>query len=167
MTRFRHILVPHDLSAHANRALRVAADLVAPGGELVVLHAIVPYVPATDLPVADLGAYISSAELLSGARRRLEREVTRVLGKRPTPRITIAVELDEPARCIARRSRGMDLIVIATAGRTGLSHLVIGSVAEKVVRHSPIPVLSLRPETAARLARARHQPTSPRTARRH
>jgi nucleotide-binding universal stress UspA family protein len=160
MTRFRRILVPHDFSVHANRALRVAADLAMPGGELVVLHAIMPYMPATDLPVAELGAYISPAELVSGARRRLEREVLRALGKRRTPRVTLAVELDEPLRCIMRRSRGMDLIVIATAGRTGLSHLVIGSVAERIVRHSPIPVLSLRPEVAARLARAQRASTS-------
>ena len=155
MTRFRRILVPHDFSSHATRALRVAADLAAPGGALVVLHAIPPYTPATDLPVAELGAYISPAELLSGARRRLEREVLRALGSRPTPRVTVAVELDEPLPCILRYSRGMDLIVIATAGRTGLSHLVIGSVAERIVRHSPIPVLSMRPEVAARLARHR------------
>ena len=155
---FRRILVPHDFSVHANRALRVAAQLVAPGGEIVVLHAIVPYVPTSDLPVAQLGAYISPAELVSGARRRLEREVKRSLGTRRTPRVTIAVEIAEPGQCITRRSRDMDLVVLATAGRTGLSHLVIGSVAEKVVRHSPIPVLSLRPEVAMRLARARHAP---------
>jgi nucleotide-binding universal stress UspA family protein len=160
MTRFRRILVPHDFSVHATRALRVAASLATPGGKLVVLHVIMPYMPVTDLPVAELGAYISPAELVSGARRRLEHEVVRALGKRRTPRVTIAVELDEPLRCIMRRSRGMDLIVIATAGRTGLSHLVIGSVAERIVRHSPIPVLSLRPEVAARLARASHARTS-------
>ena len=155
MTRFRRILVPHDFSDHAKHALRVAAKLIAAYGELVVLHAIMPYTPATDLPVAGLDAYVSPAELLSGARRRLEREVARALGKRHTARVTVAVELAEPVRCIMRRSRGMDLIVIATAGRTGLSHLVIGSVAERIVRHSPIPVLSLRPEVAARLARGR------------
>jgi nucleotide-binding universal stress UspA family protein len=44
----------------------------------------------------------------------------------------------------------MDVIVMATTGRTGLSHLLIGSVAEKVVRHSPVPVLTLRPEAVRR-----------------
>ena len=41
-------------------------------------------------------------------------------------------------------TRGMDAVVMSTSGRTGLSHLLIGSVAEKVVRHSPIPVITLR-----------------------
>jgi universal stress protein A len=39
----------------------------------------------------------------------------------------------------------IDLIVIATHGRTGLSHMVMGSVAERVVRHSPVPVLTVKP----------------------
>jgi nucleotide-binding universal stress UspA family protein len=39
---------------------------------------------------------------------------------------------------------GADLIVVSTHGRTGLSHLLIGSVAERVVRHAPCPVLTLR-----------------------
>ena len=151
--RFRRILVPHDFSVHASRALRFAKRLAGPGGEIVVLHAIAPYSPPTDLPVAELQAYISPPELVSAARHRLEREVRRTLGARHRRGVTIAVELAEPADAIARRARGMDLVVIATAGRTGLSHLLIGSVAEKVVRHSPIAVLSLRPEVAARLAR--------------
>jgi nucleotide-binding universal stress UspA family protein len=45
---------------------------------------------------------------------------------------------------IIAATRGMDGVVMSTSGRTGLSHLLIGSVAEKVVRHSPIPVITLR-----------------------
>jgi nucleotide-binding universal stress UspA family protein len=49
----------------------------------------------------------------------------------------------------------MDAVVMSTAGRTGLAHLVIGSVAEKVVRHSPIPVVTLRARRGRRAAKAR------------
>lgn len=45
----------------------------------------------------------------------------------------------------AAREKGCDLIVMGTHGRTGLAHLLIGSVAEKVVRKSPIPVVTVRP----------------------
>ncbi len=43
---------------------------------------------------------------------------------------------------------------MSTAGRTGLAHLLIGSVTEKVVRHSTIPVVTLRPEAARKMAKA-------------
>jgi nucleotide-binding universal stress UspA family protein len=54
------------------------------------------------------------------------------------------VVLGEPVQVILDRARGADSIVMATMGRTGLGRLLIGSVAERVVRHSPVPVLSLR-----------------------
>jgi nucleotide-binding universal stress UspA family protein len=50
-------------------------------------------------------------------------------------------------------ARGADLIVMSTMGRTGLSHLLVGSVAEKVVRHAPVPVLTLRPAGARKARR--------------
>jgi len=61
----------------------------------------------------------------------------------------VSVELlddESPSRAICRRAEeiGADLIVISTHGRAGLKHLLIGSVAERVVRHSPVPVLTLR-----------------------
>ena len=48
------------------------------------------------------------------------------------------VEIGDPYQRIIAASRGMDAIVMSTAGRTGLSHLLIGSVTEKVVRHSTV-----------------------------
>jgi len=57
-------------------------------------------------------------------------------------------------------TRGVDSIVMATAGRTGLAHLLIGSVAEKVVRHAPVPVLTVRPASTRiqkRAARGRRR----------
>ncbi|MGH7893844.1 MAG: universal stress protein [Candidatus Binatia bacterium] len=152
MTQFRRILVPHDFSAHADRALRVAADLAGPKGSLVVLHTVVPFTPITDLPPAGLATYISPDELLQGARRQLESTLRRVLRGRG-PKVTLRVEIGDPYQRIVASTRGMDLIVMATAGRTGLSHLIIGSVAEKVVRHSRVPVLTLRPDVARRSAR--------------
>ena len=49
-----------------------------------------------------------------------------------------------PAALDPELARDVDSIVMATAGRTGLAHMVIGSVAEKVVRHAPVPVLTVR-----------------------
>jgi nucleotide-binding universal stress UspA family protein len=63
------------------------------------------------------------------------------------------IMVGDPYQRIIEAARGMDAIVMSTAGRTGLSHLLIGSVAEKVVRHSPIPVVTLR--AGARKAKTR------------
>lgn len=59
---------------------------------------------------------------------------------------TVVVDDASPARALCAHAEkvGADLIVIATHGRTGLKHLLIGSVAERVVRHSTVPVLTLR-----------------------
>jgi K+-sensing histidine kinase KdpD len=53
---------------------------------------------------------------------------------------------DQPAEAITRyaTSEDVDLIVMGTQGRSGLSHLLAGSVAERVVRHAPCPVLTVR-----------------------
>jgi nucleotide-binding universal stress UspA family protein len=76
-------------------------------------------------------------------RQRLETQVKKLLGPR---RVSFEcwVLVGDPFQQIMAAARTTDLIVMATAGRTGLSHLVIGSVAEKVVRHSPAPVLTIR-----------------------
>jgi nucleotide-binding universal stress UspA family protein len=164
MIRFRRLLVPHDLSTHADRALKVAADLVGPAGELLVLHAVAPIVPAADLSGAP-GFYIPIDELVQGARDHLDRVVGRVLRGRG-PKTRIAVTVGDPYASIMERTRGMDAIVMSTVGRTGLAHLVIGSVAEKIVRHSPIPVLTLRPSAARRMASGRPTSRRPGGARR-
>ena len=152
MMRFRRLLVPHDLSAQADRALKVAAELAGPTGELLVLHAVMPVMPTADFAAAML--YVPVDELMLDADRHLRAVVTRVVGRRG-PKTRILVVVGDPYASINAHTRGMDAVVMSTLGRTGLSHLVMGSVAEKTVRHSPIPVLTLRPQAAARATRVR------------
>jgi nucleotide-binding universal stress UspA family protein len=155
MTEFRRILVPHDFSSHATSALRTAARLVEPGGQVVVLHVVVPFTPITDIPPAGIAAYISPDELVSGAKKQLARSIAKALPAKHGVRVDAKVEIGDPYQRIIHATRGMDCIVMSTAGRTGLSHLLIGSVTEKVVRHSPIPVLTLRPEAGRKAAKGR------------
>jgi nucleotide-binding universal stress UspA family protein len=64
-----------------------------------------------------------------------------------TPRaVTVAVRWDSPVEGISgyAREAASELIVIATHGRTGLSHVLLGSVAERIVREAPCPVLTIR-----------------------
>jgi universal stress protein A len=146
MNVFRRILVPHDFSRHATRALAYAAKLAkAGGGRLIVLHAIAPFAPVTAHMVGGR-TWLDEGEMVRAAHRRLERVVaSTVRGARPP--VEVRVVVGEPLQSIDAASRGADLIVMSTAGRTGLPHLLIGSVAEKVVRHARVPVLTLRPRS--------------------
>ena len=151
---FQKILVPHDFSEHATRALRLATDLAARHrGRLLVLHAITPFTPVSAFPAAEEMVWIPPADLVANERRRLDALVKRALKGRV--RADVRVIVGDPFQQIVAASRGTTLIVMATAGRTGLSHLLIGSVAEKVVRHAPVPVLTLRPGTPRARRRSR------------
>lgn len=143
---FRRILVPHDFSEHATRALKLAADLAAqPKGKVRVLHAIPPFYPVTDLAPAELTAWVPPPDLIASEKARLEKVVARTVKGEQAPAVECQVVIGDPYQRIMDAAEGMDAIVMSTHGRTGLAHLLIGSVAEKVVRHSRIPVLTLRP----------------------
>jgi nucleotide-binding universal stress UspA family protein len=148
---FRRILVPHDFSDEADQALRVAAQLASGGGgRLDVLHVIEPYYGPADLTYA---AMVPPPEsLVPEQRRDLEERVAKVLGPKG-PRVTVQVTVGHPATEIVRAAEKADTIVMATMGRTGLGHLLIGSVAEKVVRHSPVPVLTVRARSRGRASK--------------
>jgi len=153
-TLFGRILVPHAFSAPADRALRLAAELAhAARGRIVVLHVLIPY-PVTGLTPVEGIPFVPTAGLIAPARKRLEERVRRVLGRR-ADRIDVRVEVGDPTTRILEVAKRAGSIVMATEGRTGLSHLLIGSVAEKVVRHSPRPVLTLRGRTRPPAGRPR------------
>ena len=152
MTIFRRILVPHDFSDAATHALRVAVRLAKEhGGRLTILHVVTPYMPVVQLP--EVAGWISDRDIVAGAKRSLDELVRRELRGREAPPACFEVELGDPYARIVKAAAKADVIVMATEGRTGLSHLLIGSVAEKVVRHSPIPVLTVRPPAARRKQR--------------
>ena len=153
MTIFRRILVPYDFSEAATHALRVAVGLAKEhGGQLMVLHVVAPYQPVTQLP--EVGGWLTDREIIAGTKRSLDDVVHRELRGRGAPPARFQVELGDPVTRIIDAARSADSIVMSTEGRTGLSHLLIGSVAEKVVRHSPVPVLTIRPPAPRKTRRA-------------
>jgi nucleotide-binding universal stress UspA family protein len=163
MTRlFRRILVPHDFSDHATAALRVAADLAsAHHGKLTVLHVLAPFYTGPGFPPAAEIASLSSAELVADLQTDLERRVATVLRGR-TRGVTCRAVAGDPAAAIVKVARDHDSIVMATLGRTGMRRMLVGSVAEKVVRLSPVPVLTIH----AGVARTRRSAQRGRTRRR-
>ena len=137
---FRRILVPHDFSDQATVALRTAARLAKEHrGKLTVLHVLVPFYLPADVPFG----MAAPGDLIPEHRQALQRLVKKALGS-GSPPVTVRVDVGEASHRIMEASRRADSIVMATSGRTGLSHFLIGSVAERVVRHATVPVLTLR-----------------------
>jgi nucleotide-binding universal stress UspA family protein len=141
---FRRILVPHDFSAPATAALKVAVDLAERHrGRVIALHVLTPFYSGPGYPTRDEIAWTPPAQIVDDRRQRLEKLMRRAVGRR-AGRVTCRAVMGEAAPAILEAAKHADSIVMATLGRTGLTHLLIGSVAEKVVRHSPIPVLTVR-----------------------
>jgi nucleotide-binding universal stress UspA family protein len=150
---FRRILCPVDFSPASAGALQAAAALaVRHDADLTLLH--VDSVPGSAIPEAMLGLPPTLAtELSAPADRPLLEWKARAeaLGAR---RVQALRSVGSPAQeIVGMASRdAFDLIVVGTHGRTGLGHLLLGSVAEEVVRHAGCPVLTLGSQAAERLA---------------
>jgi len=147
---FRKILCPIDFSEHSLAALDVALKVTQQNDAKLYLLNVAP-VPAgaAGFQPVPMDPY-----------PLLERERQEELAKLARERIPAAVRYEtlvisgDPAERVLETARGLeaDLIVMGTHGRRGLSHLVLGSVAERVVRESLVPVLTTH--TTARIRKA-------------
>jgi nucleotide-binding universal stress UspA family protein len=156
-TLFRRILVPHDFSKPADRALKEAVALArAHGGRLIVHHAITPfYLPGDPRFGKSIDGIPNAASFIPELSGRLERNVAKAVAKTRV-RYRVHVTVGDPAAQLLEAARHADCVVMSTHGRSGLAHFILGSVAEKLVRHSPVPVLTLRVQpTAARSSEKR------------
>ena len=141
------ILVPTDGSAGAEAAARHALDLASAFESTVVVLSVVDD-GAVSSGIADVDPQIAALE--RAAREAIE-TVERLAEGSDRP-IETAIERGRPheaIRAFAERE-GVDLISMGTHGRTGLDRLLLGSVAERVVRTSPAPVLTARDGSAER-----------------
>jgi nucleotide-binding universal stress UspA family protein len=147
------VLVPIDFSPSARAALEYGTFLAGTfGADLEVLHVWEPpgYVGPDTLALLPVAKDHPGWEQ---TRTDVTREVQHFLGKsQARPRqLTVRVEAGEPSDVILQTAKadGVDLIVMGTHGRTGLSRLLVGSVAEAVLRRSACPVLTVRVPTRA------------------
>lgn len=147
MLRLRKILCPVDFDSNSALVLRRAAEFVRNGGGRLYLLHVVPTPPGPEVSM-------DFVKLEDRARTRLERLARAKIGART--KWEVHVRSGPPALEVVRAAEhfGADLIVMTTHGRKGLKHLVLGSVAESVVREAPCPVLTMRPKVAARAPRA-------------
>ena len=145
----RRFLVPLDFSEASTAALRYAEIFAEKfDGSIDVLHVWEP--PLYFGP--DLLVYsprVAAESLADLARKRAEAMVTEALAAliaRGRVPVKHRVEIGSAPEKILAASVDYDLIIMGTNGRTGLGHVFLGSVAEKIVRRSSCPVLTIRAE---------------------
>ncbi len=145
--RFRTIVVPFDFSDSARRALDTARSISKSAGpaHLVLVHAY--FVPA-ELETLAQRAHEPILELVSA---QASEDLEKVLVDLQNEGISAEfyAQHGSPDRIIVELAseKSADLIVMGTHGRTGLAHVLLGSVAERVLRTAPCPVITVRPGT--------------------
>jgi nucleotide-binding universal stress UspA family protein len=149
MIELKRILVPTDFSGHSQSSINYGCSLAEKFcAELHVLHVLqdlVAMVPEPGLAFPPPGDYMQ--ELEESATRSLE-ELPGDAGS-GVEYIVRKVRQGPPFLEIIRyaQENEIDLIVLGTHGRSGLAHMLLGSVAERVVRKAPCPVLTVRSES--------------------
>ncbi len=143
---FQHVLVPLDGSARAERALPVAARLArASDGTVVLLQVVEPIIDYVSYPPVDpwLIQRTSDTEM-EDARTYLE-SLTHVDSLQDVHTKTMVIAGQAAAAILSTvETEHIDLIVLCSHGYTGMKRWILGSIAEKVVHHAPVPVLLLR-----------------------
>jgi nucleotide-binding universal stress UspA family protein len=144
---FKHVLCPVDFSESSRQAVARAAEVVAPGGAgITLLNVIeVPVTYSGDPPV------VSFFDDFEKRTVRLLEEWARDLRAKTTVPVTIRSSIGSPGKqtlATLDDDKTYDLVVMSSHGRTGIRRLLLGSVAEQVVRHAPCSVLVARSRAA-------------------
>jgi universal stress protein A len=144
--KLRRILHPTDFSSASSRALETAVDLAKHfKAELLLVHVVVPHVMYPPDAEADPVLYL---EMEKSARQQAQSSLAALANKLRRTKVKVTSALlkgvahDQIVR--AAKNRRADMIVIGTHGRTGISKLLMGSVASRVVSHAFCPVLTVR-----------------------
>jgi HSP20 family protein len=152
---YRRILVPLDGSSEAEAILPLAESLLTPQeGDLLLLRVMRAHL-ATALPEVPADVVVEAAHEVQAEINEYLSRLAAAIGAKGI-RVQVATASGEPAERIVETARDTDaaLIAMTTHGRRGLERLVLGSVAESVVRHAPVPILLMRAATADAVRRA-------------
>ncbi len=145
LPRVKRILAPTDFSPSAESALRWAVSLRdAYGAEIVILHVVdLGLAGAASLPTG-MAAATAFGQLVDALRAEAHEGIAKLAARHPQAKTMIREGTPRTTILDVAKEGGTDLIVMGTHGRTGLAAIFFGSVAEYVVRHSRIPVLTVR-----------------------
>jgi len=147
MITVRRILAPTDFSDNSAAAVRYAAELADKfQADLVLLHVVQDL--ALVLPDAVMPTPVATPNLddmIAAAKTGISNLVGKLDLARLNPKAEVRVGSPATEIVAAAGDLKADLLCVSTHGRTGLAHFLLGSVAEKIVRHAPCPVLTVRP----------------------
>lgn len=140
--KLKRILVPVDFSDCSKKALDYAVPFARQfGANVTLLFVVQPYMPVSDMVPLDVAA-------IEGRMKETGDKELAALKKtiEPDVKAETAIRVGSPHVEIVRAARELevDLIILSTHGRTGFSHVLMGSTTERVVRHANCPVLVLR-----------------------
>ena len=144
--QIKSILMPTDFSEYSRYAMEYAISFAGQyKAKLYVLHVLVsPHA----LVGYEAAPFVSYERLFADMKRSADEAMVRFVTDEMRKEVEVETAITQGAPFLEilkfAKEKETDLIVIATHGRTGLKHALFGSVAEKVVRKSPCPVLSIR-----------------------
>ena len=136
--KLKKILVPLDFSDCSKKALEYAIPYAKQfNAEVVLLHVIEPYPAVPQMELVDVETIQDSLVGLENLRETIGKDIHCSSEVRTgVPHVEIVQEAEQ---------KDIDLIILSTHGYKGLSHVFLGSTAEKVVRNASCPVLTVRP----------------------
>jgi universal stress protein A len=146
----KKILVPVDFSEQSRKAMEYALSFARQfNAEVLLLH-VLEFAPAMPVPVSPASPMpmihdaMTQTAWREGAAKQLA-DWRDEIGKPLAVKASVRDGVSAHAEIVKAATEGnIDLIILGTQGRTGLAHLLIGSTAERVVRHAPCPVLVVR-----------------------
>jgi nucleotide-binding universal stress UspA family protein len=140
MGPFQNILVATDFGEASQRAEDVACELAAQfGAKLTLMHVWTVPTPAYAETIT-----LPLEQIQRAAEEAMDNTVKRLRPKHAELRTIVVAGIPWRAIVDAAQEQGFDLVVMGTHGRKGVPRFFMGSVAEKVVRASPVPVLTMR-----------------------
>jgi nucleotide-binding universal stress UspA family protein len=148
MSAFQHILVPTDFGESSTRALDLALEIAAKfDSRITVLHA--GWVPTQYFAAYSEVLAMPASELAKQARKELDDAVQAAKKKHARVEAQL-ITGDAPERILDfAKEHGVDAIVMGTHGRRGIPRVLLGSVAEKIVRLADVPVVTVGAPRAA------------------
>lgn len=142
--RIRKILFATDFSPASRRALDAALDLAKQNkAELTIFHSLIPAVLYSEVETA-VSLY---AQIEADTRKSAETALSRLKARADKAKIKTRIQMRKGSAAVqilrAAKSRRVDVIIVGTQGRTGLSKLLLGSVASRVISMADRPVLTV------------------------
>ncbi len=147
MVKLQKILCPLDFSENSLEALKYAAHTaLREDATLYLIHIVDSRVYDYGGPIYEPVIPAMKSKIDPASKDRLRDKLLEKVPKEIQDRVELVISFGVPFVEIIRAARDydVDLIVMGTQGRTGVSHMLIGSVAERVVRKAPCPVLTVK-----------------------